>query len=91
MAVVHEDVVVRLEHRAENGRRDREIPFARRVLVRDDDGITHVEIDRSREIADPELRPLEIGDQRKWPTGRSLDCPNPPRALAVILDRKSVV
>ena len=70
--VVDEHVVADLEHGAEHGGADREVAVARRVLPGDDDGVAALERDGLGEVADAELRALQVGDQRDRPAGRRL-------------------
>ena len=66
-AVVDQDVEAGLEHRAEHGRRDRQVAVLCRVLARDRHLVAAHQIARLRELSDPELRPLQVGDQRDRP------------------------
>ena len=73
VAVVDEDLVAGLEHRAEDVRRDGEIVRAAEVLPGDDDGRARLELGGGLEVADPDLRALEVGDQRERATRLRLD------------------
>ena len=73
VAVVDEDLVTGFEHRAEDVRRNREIVRAAEVLPGDDDGRASLELGGSVELADPDLRALEVGDQRERATRLCLD------------------
>ena len=66
------------EHRG----RDREIAVARRIVARDDDRLARPRVDRLGELADPELRPLEVGDERQRPPGAGLRLAHAPRRSA---------
>ena len=68
VAVVDEDLVARPRaprraRRARPGGRP-----SRRRPGRDDDGLADLELRRAVEVADPDLRPLEVGDERERTT-----------------------
>ena len=66
---------------------DRQLAVAARLLRRDDDLLAALERDGLGEVADPQLRPLQVGDQRDRPPelllrlrGRPAPAPRAPRA-----------
>ena len=85
MPVVDEDVVARLQDGAEHGGADRQVVVLRRVLAGDHDGVAVGELDVRVEIADAELRPLQVGDQRDRSAGGGLGLAHELRAPRVIV------
>ena len=82
-AVVDQHVEAGLEHGAEHGRRDRQVAVLRRVLAGDRHLVAAHQVPRLRELADPKLRALQVGDQRDRPAGVLLTRRgSPPRARA---------
>ena len=69
--VVDQDVVPRLQHLADHGRADRELAVSGSLLGGDDDLVARLQRDGRRQLADPELRALEVGDHRE----RAADLP----------------
>ena len=67
--VVDQHLVPGREHLADDRRRDGQIAVARALLRRDDHLVPGGQGSRRREVADTQLRPLEIGDQGER-TGR---------------------
>ncbi len=62
-AIVDQNVEARLQHRAEHRRRDREVVALGDVLACDRHLSATLERDGLGELADAELRPLQVGDQ----------------------------
>ncbi len=85
--VVDEEVVPGLEHGSQHVRADGEVALARAVLAGDHDLRTPFQRDRRRELADPELRALQVGDQRDRPLGRRLGLAQQAGALRVVFVR----
>ena len=65
--VVDEHLVVGLEHRPQDVGRNRNVVRTAPVLAGDDHGVADLEIDGCGEVADPDLGPLQVGDQRERP------------------------
>ena len=84
-AVVDQDVVARPEHLADHGRRDRQLAVGGRLLADDDHLLVLQQDARRRQVADPELRALQVGDQRERLAGLLLHLAHDLRALGVIL------
>ena len=86
VAVVDQHVVADLEHRAEDGGADRE---GRPSRAASSPAITTVAPRSSMigclEVADPELRPLQVGDQSDRPAGARLRLAHAGRAQAVVV------
>ena len=72
-AVVDQDVVARTQHLADHGRRDRQLAVQRVLLADDEDLLVLEEDARLVEVADAELRALEVGDQRERLAGLLLN------------------
>ena len=68
--VVDQHVLSGSEHGAEHRRADRKVAVARRVLTGDDDLLAAHELDGLGQLADAELRPLQVGDQGDRAAGR---------------------
>jgi hypothetical protein len=83
-AVVDEYVVPGLEDVSDHGGRDGQLAVGRRLLGADRDLVARVEDDGLLQLADPELRALQVADQRNRPTELRRDLANEPRALGVI-------
>ena len=86
-AVVDEHVEARLQHRAEHGRRDREVVTLGDVFACDRHILPTLEQDRLGELADAKLRALQVGDQRHRAPDLVLQRADQRRARAVILVR----
>ena len=86
-AVVDQHVETGLEHGAEDGRRDRQVVAAGGILAGDRQLFAALEHDRLRELADAELRALEVGDQRDRPADLLLQAADQLRTRPVILVR----
>ena len=84
-AVVDQDVEARLEHRAEHRRRDRKVAVLGDVLARDRHVRAALERDGLGEVADAELRPLQVGDQRHRAPDLVLERADRLRARPVVL------
>ena len=85
--VVDEHVVPGLEHRPEHGRAHGQVVGLRRVLAGDHDRVAVRELEIGVEIADAELRPLQVGDQRDRPPGRGLRLTDESRGPRVVVLR----
>ncbi len=86
-AVVDEDVEPGLEHGAQYRRRDREVAVLGAVLPGDRHRTAAHELHRFGQIADAELRPLEVCDQRNGPSGLVSSRPDRRRPVGMILVR----
>ena len=75
------------EHLADDGRRHRQLAVRRALLADDDDALVLDQAPRLVEIADAELGPLQIGDQRERPADLVLDLAHDLRPRRVILVR----
>jgi hypothetical protein len=75
--VVDQHVVAGLEDRAEHGGADREVAVGGRVLARDHHVRAPRQLERLPEVADAQLRALEVADQRHRPPGRLLRVSDP--------------
>ena len=86
--VVDQDVVAGLEHLADHRRQDGQLSVHASVLAsRDDDLVAVGEQHRRLELADAELGPLQVGDQRDRPAHLLLRLPDHARVLGVLLVR----
>ena len=85
--VVDQHVVARLQHVADHGGRDRQLPALAIVLRAHGDGLALAEDEGLLELADPELRPLEVGDQGDRAPCRRLGFADATRALGMLLVR----
>ena len=83
--VVDQDLVPGLEHLGEDGGHHRQVAGSARALAGDVHRVALDEDPRSVEVADADLRPLEVGDQRERPAGPLLRLAHEPRTLAVLL------
>ena len=86
-AVVDQDVVARPQHLADHGRRDRQLAVQPMLLADDDDLLVLQQDARLVELADAELRALEVGDQRERLPGLLLDLAHDGRARRVVFVR----
>ena len=87
VTVVDEDLVAGFEHRPEHVGRDREVVGAAGVLSRDHDLLAALEEGGSVELADPDLRALQVGDQRERAPDRCLHGAHAARAPLVLVVR----
>ena len=85
MAVVDEDLVAGLEHRCQDVGRDREPVRRARLCAGDDDRLAGLELGRRVEVSDPDLRALEISDERERSSRGSLNGPGTLRAQLVVV------
>ena len=85
--VVDQHLVPRLEHVPDHRRRDRQLAVGRSLLRADPDLVAGVEDDRLRQLADAQLRPLQVGDERDRAAGLGGDLPHEPGPLGVVLVR----
>src|SRR3954454_13623054 len=74
-----------LKHLADDGWKHRELAVARALLASDHDLLASPQGHGSVELADPQLRALQVGDQGKWPADRLLCFANEPHVLGVLL------
>ena len=85
--VVDQHLVPRSQHLTDRRRCNRELPVP--GAVPDDDG--HLfplgEVERLRKTADPELRALQVADQRKWTADLLLHVPDELRSGRVVVVR----
>jgi len=86
-AVVDQDVVARTEHLADHRRRDGQLAVGRDLLADDEHLFVLQEQTRRLEVADAELRPLQVGDQRERLAALGLHLADRARARSVILVR----
>jgi hypothetical protein len=86
-AVVDQDVMPRLQHVADHRRSNRQVAVLATLLCAHRDVLTVAQHDRLRQLTDPQLRPLEIGDQRNRPTRLHLHGSHATSTLGVILVR----
>ena len=87
MTVVDEDLVAGFEHRAEHVGGDGEVVGAAGVLPRDHDRVAALEEGGSVEVADPDLRALQVCDQRERAPDRCLHGAHAARAQLVLVVR----
>ena len=83
-AVVDEHVVPRLQHVADRSRADRQLAVARRAGRSNDDLLAACERHRPLEVADAQLRPLQVGDQRERAAAFLLNRADKARHLGVL-------
>ncbi len=81
--VVDQHLVARLEHVADHRRRDRQLAVRRRLLGADRDLVAGVEDDRLLELADAQLRALQVGDERDRAPDLGRDLAHEPGSLGV--------
>ena len=86
--VVDEDLVPGLEDLGEHRREDGQVARRAVLAAAEDDRVALDEDPRALEVADPELRPLEVGDQRQRPAGTLLRVAQEPGPLAVLVVRR---
>ena len=84
-AVVDQDVVTGTQHLADHGRRNGQLAVGGRLLADDDHLLVLQQDPRGRQIADPELRALEVGDQGERLADLILHLADDLHALGVIL------
>jgi glutamine phosphoribosylpyrophosphate amidotransferase len=82
--VVDEDVVARHEYVSDHRGRDGQLAVRRGFLRADGDLVPLAEDDRLVQLADPELRPLQVGDERDGTADLGGDLAREPRALGVL-------
>jgi hypothetical protein len=82
--VVDQDVVAGAEHLADHCRRDRQLAVDRGLLADDEHLLVLQQDARRRQVADAELRPLQVCDQRERLAGLLLDVADDPGALGVV-------
>src|SRR5205814_7633793 len=87
ISVVDQHVVARPQHLADGSRHDRQLPVPRRPLAGDHHLLAGDEDAWRGQVADPELRPLQVGDQSQRPAELGLDATDELRAGGVILVR----
>ena len=85
--VVDQDVVTGLEHVADHGRQDGQIAVRRRSLADDGDLVAPVQDHRLGQVADAQLGPLEVRDQRERPADLLGDRAHGARPLRVLFVR----
>jgi hypothetical protein len=85
--VVDEDVVAGLQHLADDRGRDGQLAVRRELFRADDDVLPAHEEPRLRQVADAELRALEVGDERDRAADLRRDLAHEPRALRMLLVR----
>src|SRR5207247_7465461 len=86
-AVVDQHLVPWPQHLTDRRRCNRELPVP--GAVTDDDGYLFPlgEVERLRKTADPELRALQVADQRKWTADLLLHVPDELRSGRVVVVR----
>ena len=84
MAVVDQDVRAGLENLADRRGADRKIAVRRGLAGDDSDLFAALEIDRRPQLAEPELRPLEVGDHGDRPASLLLHTPHERDELDVL-------
>ena len=84
-AVVDQDVVAGTQHLADHRGRDRQLAVGGRLLADDDHLLVLQQDARRRQVADPELRALQVGDQRERLPALLLHLAHDLHALGVIL------
>ena len=82
--VVDQHLVAGLEHVPDHRRRDRELAVSRRLLGADADLVAGVEHHGLRELADAQLGPLQVADERDRAADLGRDLPDEPGPLGVI-------
>ena len=85
--VVDQHLVPGLENVPDHGRGNRQLAVGRGFLCTDADLVAFVEDDRFRELADPELRPLQVADQRHWTPDVGCDLSHEPGPCGMLLVR----
>ena len=83
--VVDQHLVARLQHLADHRRQHGQLAVARALVAGDDHLVAARQRHRIRKVADPELRALQIGDQRQRAADRLLDVADEAGALRVLL------
>ena len=86
-AVVDEDLVPGLKHLADHRRADGQLAVGRGLAPGHDHVLPTRQRDWALELADAELRALEVGDQGDRPAGLGLGRANEPGALAMLVVR----
>ena len=81
--VVDQHLVAGLQHVPDYRRRDRQLAVARRLLRTDLDLVARVEDDRLGQLADAQLRPLQVGDERDRAADIGRDLAHEPGTLGV--------
>ena len=85
--VVDQYLVALLEHVPDHGRGNRQLAVGRSLLRCDRDPVAAVEDDRLLELADAQLRPLQVGDERDRAADLGRDLPHEPGPLGVAVVR----
>ena len=83
--IVDQDLVARLEDLADHRRADGKLAVVEAFSARNDDLVAAGEGDGAIELADAELRALEVGDQRDRVADLGLGGAHQARALAVLV------
>ena len=85
--VVDQHLVTGLEHVSDHRRGDRQLAVPASLLRADHDVIAGVEDYRLGQLADSELRALQVGDEGNRPADLGCDLAHEPGALGVVLVR----
>ena len=85
--VVDQHVVAGLEHVPDHRRRDRQLAVGGVLLCADLDAVARAEHDRLLELADAQLRPLQVGDQRDRAADLGCDLAHEPGPRGMLVVR----